>query len=681
MATNAKFSYTATGTDTYPITFDFDLATEVTLEVDSVAQTQGVEYNVVGTDVVFTGGNIPANPAAIQGERVTSNTTDNVFGSKSTIDSAAIDEFYLQLLRLSQENAQVSLQDLYDFAGVVPTASIPHIQWNSVTHAYDAVKLDSDDIDEGVTNLFLTEAERLLIASTEAAIATNTANIATNTSDIADNTNALADQVTQVEAESGSSTVSKQWSSERVNQAIQSLSPGGPNGVTAPVGVLTVGKVIEGNGVKSLRETSVDTADLVTASGNIAANSIAIGDGSKGLTDSGVTTTDMVTASANIVSGNIPVGDGSKGLSDSSIASGDLATASAVIVNGNIALGDGSKGLVDSGLTPASIGGLNNVVEDTSPQLGGDLDVKFNKIESTSGDLVLKLPSADGTDAVLITDSADATIASIDSDGNTTLSGGLELPNGNILMKGPASTNEIHPNTADSSDDAVLGLGGGGDAGNSAYLQGGSILLHGNEHANTGDVTISAGAPDGEIDFKINNSSTMRIFKETGGDGLIVDANDEIIASRAPDVILEFQTAASTDGGQAASGGWNLYPINTEVRDINNDVVLAASTWSLPAGEWEAEIYATFHRCNMSQIRLHNTTDDTQLVLGSSVIPRSENNRASSASQNVGVFPIAAGKTMRLEYRVTTTRNGDGLGEPVSWGTNIFGYVRLRRVK
>ena len=228
---------------------------------------------------------------------------------------------------------------------------------------------------------------------------------------------------------------------------------------------------------------------------------------------------------------------------------------------------------------------------------------------------------------------------------------------------------------------SLLGLGGGGDAGNSAYLQGGSILLHGNEHANTGDVTISAGAPDGEIDFKINNSSTMRIFKETGGDGLIVDANDEIIASRAPDVILEFQTAASTDGGQAASGGWNLYPINTEVRDINNDVVLAASTWSLPAGEWEAEIYATFHRCNMSQIRLHNTTDDTQLVLGSSVIPRSENNRASSASQNVGVFPIAAGKTMRLEYRVTTTRNGDGLGEPVSWGTNIFGYVRLRRVK
>ncbi|MEE8113971.1 MAG: hypothetical protein V3T23_06415, partial [Nitrososphaerales archaeon] len=160
MATNARFSYTANGTDTWPITFDFDLATEVVVYVDSVLQVQATDYDVTGTDVVFKAGFIPAT-GAIEGERQSSLTTDNVFINKSSIDSAAIDAMYLQLLRLIQENAQVSLQDLYDFTGVTPTASIPHIQWNSVTHAYDAVKLDSDDIDEGVTNLFLTEAERL----------------------------------------------------------------------------------------------------------------------------------------------------------------------------------------------------------------------------------------------------------------------------------------------------------------------------------------------------------------------------------------------------------------------------------------------------------------------------------------------------------------------------------------
>ena len=269
MATNAKFSYTATGTDTYPITFDFDLDEEVVVKVDKVLQNQGVEYNVAGTDIVFTAGNIPAAPAAIQGERETSNTTDNVFADKATIDSAAIDEMYLQLLRLIQENAQLSITDLYDLIGVTPTDATPHIQWNDTTKLFEVVQLDTTDIVEASPNNYMTDDERTKLAGIE------------------DGAEVNPDVVSQAEAEAGSSTEERIWTAQRVNQAIQALSPSGANGVTA-AGTLDLDKLTVGNGVKGLVTTTIDKADVVTAAANVAANAVPVGDGSKGLVGSDV---------------------------------------------------------------------------------------------------------------------------------------------------------------------------------------------------------------------------------------------------------------------------------------------------------------------------------------------------------------------------------------------------------
>jgi hypothetical protein len=71
-------------------------------------------------------------------------------------------------------------------------------------------------------------------------------------------------------------------------------------------------------------------------------------------------------------------------------------------------------------------GGSSDVVDDTSPQLGGDLDVNGNQILSVSaadidlhsdGSLNIILGDAAGTETVNIYDSGDVAVASIDSDG------------------------------------------------------------------------------------------------------------------------------------------------------------------------------------------------------------------------------------------------------------------------
>lgn len=83
---------------------------------------------------------------------------------------------------------------------------------------------------------------------------------------------------------------------------------------------------------------------------------------------------------------------------------------------------------------PGAGGGLSNIVEDTTPQLGGQLDVNSQEIASVTGnidlhsaaDLLIELGDAVGVNKVSILDSAAVEVAAIDSDGNITTSGTVD---------------------------------------------------------------------------------------------------------------------------------------------------------------------------------------------------------------------------------------------------------------
>ena len=79
--------------------------------------------------------------------------------------------------------------------------------------------------------------------------------------------------------------------------------------------------------------------------------------------------------------------------------------------------------------------GITDVVDDTTPQLGGDLDVNGNEIVSVSSgdislhsdnDVIVTLGDAAGVDDFKINDSANVTILNVTSDGDLTLSGTVD---------------------------------------------------------------------------------------------------------------------------------------------------------------------------------------------------------------------------------------------------------------
>ena len=74
---------------------------------------------------------------------------------------------------------------------------------------------------------------------------------------------------------------------------------------------------------------------------------------------------------------------------------------------------------------------LQNVAEDTTPQLGGPLDVNGNEITGaidlhSTGDVVLELGDAVGTNKVSVRDNAGIEQAAVDSDGNITTNGTVD---------------------------------------------------------------------------------------------------------------------------------------------------------------------------------------------------------------------------------------------------------------
>lgn len=77
--------------------------------------------------------------------------------------------------------------------------------------------------------------------------------------------------------------------------------------------------------------------------------------------------------------------------------------------------------------------GLSNIVEDLTPQLGGDLDVNGKEIQSAAN-IPFQLGDAAGVNAVQVQDSGGVQVASINSDGALVLASGATLTAGNLVL-------------------------------------------------------------------------------------------------------------------------------------------------------------------------------------------------------------------------------------------------------
>jgi len=161
-------------------------------------------------------------------------------------------------------------------------------------------------------------------------------------------------------------------------------------------------------------------------------------------------------------------------------------------------------------------------------------------------------------------------------------------------------------------------------------------------------------------------------------------------ASQLNDVLDNFQDiaifnetqAANTGGGSFTAGSFVKRTLNTTV--INNiGATLSSSVITLLAGTYYVYASAPATDVNRHKLKLRNTTDSTDTLIGVSCSAANGISATMSTTALLqGTFTIAASKNFELQHRCEVSNaTGSGLGVASNFGVSeVYSTIQIVRI-
>lgn len=143
---------------------------------------------------------------------------------------------------------------------------------------------------------------------------------------------------------------------------------------------------------------------------------------------------------------------------------------------------------------------------------------------------------------------------------------------------------------------------------------------------------------------------------------------------------VQDEQTSGTSGGTFSAGSFVKRTLNTVKTNEITSASLSSSVISLPAGTYHVRARAPANRVQEHQLRLRNTTDSTDLVLGSNALTNSGIGQMVTDSHLEGRFTLAGTKNVELQHRCGTTLVGSGFGTANGWGTEIYAQVWIWKI-
>jgi len=137
--------------------------------------------------------------------------------------------------------------------------------------------------------------------------------------------------------------------------------------------------------------------------------------------------------------------------------------------------------------------------------------------------------------------------------------------------------------------------------------------------------------------------------------------------------------AAATDGGTSTTGSFIKRTLNTTVQNGITGCSIASSVITLPAGTYLVKAQSPFVASSSTKIKLRNTTDSTDTIIGESDYMATSNGGVTALLN--GYFTIAANKNFELQYRVSTALATFGLGVACNFGVSeVYSSITITKV-
>ncbi len=323
---------------------------------------------------------------------------------------------------------------------------------------------------------------------------------------------------------------------------------------------------------------------------------------------------DDITMATN-TSGNILVADGTN---FNSVAVGDLSSISTV-ANDDVFLavdtsGGGLKKITRSTIVSGlAVGGvaLSNVVEDTTPQLGGDLDVNGNGLVSTSNGNIALTPNGTGV---------------------VRLDGNVDIQSGLIDLKNSGAVSKIKFYCESSN----------------AHAQ----TLQGAPHSEAASNSLTLPSTGGNVDL-VSTASTATLTNKTFGDNVsfgdfnITNVGDIAVDSISADA-TDINVAVSDNSATAFTikqGSDNYFVVDTANSSESVAIGTGISGTAITLGHSTSEVTVSDNLTVTGNLTINGTTttvDTTNTTVKDNLLGL--NSGASSNSNDVGII-IERGST------------------------------------
>jgi len=387
--TNTFTNHTGNGSEVnFSISFSYILTSDVDVTVAGVTKTLGTHYTISGSTVTFTVGNVPANGAAIKFQRDTSISTKAVdFQDGSVLTEQDLDNNTNQVLFAQQE--------ITDKLGGIEEGATGD-QTNAEIRT--AVEAATD------SNVF-TDADHSKLNAIEAsATADQTAAEIRTLVESASDSNVFTDaDHTKLNGIEASATADQ--TNAEIRAAVEAASDSNvfTDADHSKLNAIEAGATADqtASEIRGLVESASDS-NVFTDADHTKLNAI---EANADVTDA--TNVDAAGAVMNSdldTKGELLVGDGSGDPSVLSVGQNNYV----LTADSNEATGVKWAAAQGGG----GGGGISNVVEDTTPQLGGNLDVQASEINTSTTNGNIKL-NPNGTGVVEVKgdgSSADGTV-------------------------------------------------------------------------------------------------------------------------------------------------------------------------------------------------------------------------------------------------------------------------------
>jgi len=195
-----------------------------------------------------------------------------------------------------------------------------------------------------------------------------------------------------------------------------------------------------------------------------------------------------------------------------------------------------------------------------------------------------------------------------------------------------------------------------------------------------GVCTVTAGTAT------VSTSGTLALVANAGGTlyftstGVSVFQATGVAATSFSTAIFNETQANGTDGGASVATTFTKRVLNTTNTNGITGCSIASSVITLATGTYIIQASSPLHRTNQTQIRLRNTTDSTNAIIGISTL-FSSTGTTGAIAYLAGLITIAANKDFELQYYATTAQGSNGLGTSVSSGIGeVYSVIQITKV-